>query len=129
MGYNIQSASDSKNKLLIAADTGDVNDTKALAVMVEKEQQNLGGIDTNMNVLADKRYHSGRELKEIEELGVTSFVSPKGSSSSINNPDFAMESFKYDQKKDIYICPAGEMLQTNERWYNKSLKIGRQFTR
>ncbi len=96
MGYNIQSASDSKNKLLIAADTGDVNDTKALAVMVEKAQQNLGGIDgdTNMNVLADKGYHSGRELKAIEELGVTSFVSPKGSSSSINNPDFAMESFK-----------------------------------
>lgn len=126
VGYNIQSASDSKNKLLIAADTGDVNDTKALAVMVEKVQQNLGDIDDNMNVLADKGYHSGRELKAIEELGVTSFVSPKGSSSSINNPDFAMESFKYDQEKDIYICPAGEALQTNGRWYNKSLKNGRQ---
>ncbi len=127
VGYNIQSASDSKNKLLIAADTGDVNDTKALAVMVEKVQQNLGEIDdTKMNVLADKGYHSGRELKAIEELGVTSFISPKESSSSINNPDFAMESFKYDQEKDIYICPANEVLQTNGRWYNKSLLNGRR---
>ena len=127
VGYNIQSASDSKNKLLIAADTGDVNDTNALAVMVEKVQQNLGEFDdTKMNVLADKGYHSGRELKAIEELGVTSFVSPKESSSTINNPDFAMESFKYDQEKDIYICPANEVLQTNGRWYNKSLLNGRR---
>ncbi len=36
VGYNIQAASDSKYKLLIAADTGDVNDTKALATMVQK---------------------------------------------------------------------------------------------
>lgn len=36
VGYNIQAVSNSKNKLLIAADTGDVNDTKALAVMVKK---------------------------------------------------------------------------------------------
>ena len=35
VGYNIQAASDSKHKLLIAADTGDVNDTKALSVMVK----------------------------------------------------------------------------------------------
>jgi hypothetical protein len=38
VGYNIQAVSDSKNKLLSAADTGDVNDTKALAVMVNKAQ-------------------------------------------------------------------------------------------
>ena len=36
VGYNVQAASDAKNKFLIAADTGDVNDTKALAVMVSK---------------------------------------------------------------------------------------------
>ncbi len=128
VGYNVQAVSDSKNKLLIAADTGDVNDTKALAVMVGKAQQNLGTIDDNtqMNVLADKGYHSGRELKACEELGVTSFISPKGSSSSISNPDFAMESFAYDQVNDSYICPANQVLQTNGRWYNKTLINGRQ---
>jgi hypothetical protein len=80
---------------LIAADTGDVNDTKALAVMVEKVQQNIGDLEegTQMNVLADKGYHSGRELKACEKLGVNSFVSPKKSSSTKSNPDFAMESF------------------------------------
>lgn len=44
-GYNIQAASESKNKLFVAADTGDINDTKALAVMVERVQENLGELE------------------------------------------------------------------------------------
>jgi len=107
VGYNVQAVSDSKNKLLIAADTGDVNDTKALAVMVEKAQENIQTVE---NVLADKGYHSGRELKACEELGVTTFISPKESSSSKKNPDFAMQSFSYDKQKDTYTCPAGKLM-------------------
>jgi len=123
VGYNIQAASDSKNKLLIAADTGDVNDTKALAVMVNKAQENIGDVE---NVLADKGYHSGRELKACEKLGVTTFISPKESSSTKKNPDFAMESFVYDKKDDAYTCPAGELMHTNGKWYNKNLINGRK---
>jgi len=123
VGYNVQAVSDSKNKLLIAADTGDVNDTKALSVMVEKAKQNIGKVE---NVLADKGYHSGRELKACEKLNVTTFVSPKESSSTKKNPDFAMENFKYDKKEDTYTCPAGEILHTNRKWYNKNLKNGRK---
>ena len=124
VGYNVQAASDSKNKLLIAADTGDVNDTKALAVMVEKAQQNIGGLKDGieMNVLADKGYHSGREIKACEVLGVTTLISPKESSSTKTNPDFAMGSFKYDEKQDSYTCPAGVTMHTNGRWYNKIKK-------
>jgi len=110
VGYNIQAASDGKNKLLIAADTGDVNDTKSLAKMVEKVQKNIG--QQEMDVLADKGYHSGRELKKSEELGVTTYISPKQSSSTKTNPDFAMESFEYDSCQDTYTCPAGQILKT-----------------
>lgn len=123
VGYNVQAVSDSKNKLLIAADTGDVNDTKALAVMVNKAKENIGDIE---NVLADKGYHSGRELKACEKLGVTTFISPKASSSTKKNPDFAMENFRYDQKEDTYTCPVGELMHTNGKWYNKNLKNGRK---
>ncbi len=124
VGYNIQAASDAKNKLLIAADTGDVNDTKALAIMVEKAQENIS--QKKMNVLADKGYHSGREIKACEQLGVTTFIAPKASSSSKTNPRFAMGSFHYDEKQDIYTCPAGETLITNGRWYHKKLLHGRK---
>jgi len=117
VGYNIQAVSDSKNKLLIAADTGDVNDTKALAVMVEKAQDNIGQVE---NVLADKGYNSGRELKACEALRVTSYVSPKEHSST-NKNGYAMKDFKYNQEQDSYTCPTDQTLQTNGRWYNKKL--------
>ena len=126
VGYNIQAASDSKHKLLIAAETGDVNDTKSLAMMVEKSQANLSMSSMKINVLADKGYHSGRELKACEALNVKSYISPKESSSVKKNPAFAMESFKYYPRTDTYQCPAGERLKTNGRWYNKKLIHGRK---
>ena len=123
VGYNIQAASDAKNKFLIAADTGDVNDTKALSVMVSKAQENIGKVK---NVLADKGYHSGRELKACEALGVNCFISPKESSSSKKNPAFSMEAFCYDKQNDTYTCPANVILTTSGRWYNKNLINGRK---
>ena len=123
IGYNVQAASDAKNKLLIAADTGDVNDTKALTVMVKKAQKNIGKVE---NVLADKGYHSGRELKTCEKLGVKTYISPKASSSTKQNPDFAMEHFRYNEKLDIYTCPANEKLTSNGRAYYKKLLNGRK---
>ena len=129
VGYNIQAASDGKHKLLIAADTGDVNDTKALASMVEKVQQNIGRPtpDNKMDVLADKGYHSGREIKACEKLNVSTYISAKASSSSKSNPAYAMEAFEYNEQEDTYTCPADQKMQTNGRWYNKKLdKSGRK---
>ena len=126
IGYNVQAASDSKHKLLIAADTGDVNDTKALSVMVERVQENLNMNGEVMDVLADKGYHSGRELKICEALQIQSYISPKESSSVKRNPAYAMQSFEYNEKEDSYRCPAGETMKTNGRWYNKNLKHGRK---
>ena len=126
VGYNIQAASDGKHKLLIAADTGDVNDTKALSVMVEKVQENIGTEGMRLNILADKGYHSGRELKACEALHVKTYISPRESSSTKKNPEYSMERFKYYPITDTYECPAGERLHTNGRWYQKSLKNGRK---
>jgi len=126
VGYNVQAASDGKYKLLIAADTGDVNDTKALSVMVEKVQENIGKQGMRQDILADKGYHSGREMKACEAMGVDTYISPKASSSSKKNPAYAMDQFKYYPRTDTYECPAGERLRTNGKWYNKNLKNGRK---
>ena len=77
VGYNAQAVSDGKHKLLVAKDTGDVNDTHALAPMIEKTQKNLQV--TKMSVLADKGYQTGAQLTQCKMLDVTTFVSPKAS--------------------------------------------------
>lgn len=79
-----------------------------------------------MDILADKVQHSGREIKACEKLNVNTFISPKESSSSKVNQDFAINAFQYDEHNDTYTCPAKVILKTNSRWYNKSLKNGRK---
>jgi len=126
VGYNVQAVSDAKNKMLVAADTGDVNDTKSLGEMVKRTKENIGDPDdgSEMNVLADKGYHTGRELKKCDDLNVKTYVSPKESNSLKTNPDFAPESFSYDKEKDVYTCPAGEILRTNGSKYTKNKQNG-----
>jgi len=64
VGYNIQACSDAKHKLLIEYDTGDVNDSHALAPMALQTKEILGV--ESLKVLADKGYHSGEQLKQCQ---------------------------------------------------------------
>ena len=109
--------SDSKHKLLIHADTGNVNDTHDLAPMAIRAKDIIG-VDT-INVLADKGYHTGAQLKECELNNIVTYVSPKQSSSTKKNPDFAVTAFKYNEETDTYQCPAGQTMKTNGNYYRK----------
>ena len=92
-------------------DTGDVNDTKALYQMAKQIQQNIS--QKKFDLLADKGYHSGRELKSCEEAQIKTYVSPKESSSPKSGSHYPMEQFVYDKKGDQYRCPGGANLKTN----------------
>jgi len=104
VGCNVQAVSDSKYKMLVGMDTGDDNDTHALAPMVEIAQQNIG--KKKMDVLADKGYHTGQQLERCEELGVVTYVSPKASAVNKSRRVFPIEDFHYSPKYDHYVCPA-----------------------
>ena len=119
VGYNVQASSDSKHKFLTEYDTGSVNDTNALAD-IAIDTKELLGVD-NMNVLADKGYHTGAELNKCQENGITTFVSPK-SPATKDIGLYPINSFSYDPKKDMYICPQGHELTTNNTWYMHSDK-------
>jgi len=119
VGYNIQASSDSKHKLLVEYETGDVNDNHALAEMAENTQKLLA--PESMDVLADKGYHTGEELQRCEELGITAYVSPKAP--VIKDPGvFPVTDFIYNEQGDYYTCPAGERMKTNGTWHNHSGK-------
>ena len=124
MGYNVQAVSDAKHKLLIHADTGNVNSLSAhwrnthdLAPMAIKAKEILG-VKT-VNILADKGYHTGAQLKKCEQNNIVTYVSPKQSSSTKKNPDFAVTAFKYNEEADTYECPAGQTMRTNGNYYRK----------
>lgn len=119
VGYNVQASVDAKHKLLVAIDTGDVNDTHALSGMAieSKSLLNAGCI----NVIADKGYHTGEEINACEGHGITTYVSPRASSAN-DTSIYPIDKFTYHKDKDTYTCPAGETLQTGGKWYRHSSK-------
>ena len=97
---SIQASSDSKHKFLTEFDTGQVNDTHALADVAISTKELLG-VKT-INALADKGYHTGAELSKCQENGITTFVSPKAPATK-DTGLYLLTSFTYDPEKDIYI--------------------------
>jgi len=121
VGYNVQASSDSKHKLLVEYDTGDVNDTHALAPMALKTKEILGV--EKINALADKGYHTGEQLKQCAENNITTFVSPKEPSTN-DVGLYPISMFTFDRKSDSYTCPMGNTLQTNGQWHIHSTPRG-----
>ena len=119
VGYNIQASSDSKHKLLVDYDTGDVNDTNALASIAISTKELLG-VD-KMTVLADKGYHTGKQLKQCHENNITTYVSPKAPSTK-DIGLYPITMFVYNKDTNTYTCSEGNMLFTNEIWYRHSDK-------
>jgi transposase len=117
VGYNVQASIDSKNKLLVEYETGDVNDTHALAQMAIATKELLQV--EQMDVLADKGYHTGGELMECEKENITTYISPKAPSTK-DTGLYPVTSFVYNREEDAYTCPAGEILTTTNVWYSHS---------
>ena len=120
IGYNIQSASDTKNKLLVAFDTGDVNDTHQLANMTQLAMENTQS--KQCTVLADKGYHTGVQLAKCEALQAKTFVSPKSSASSVTNGVYSVDLFTYNPTEDTYTCPQGNTMSSNGVVYSRRSK-------
>lgn len=119
VGYNIQASSDAKHKLLVEYDTGDVNDTHALAPMAIQTKELLGV--ERMKVLADKGYHTGEELEQCQKHDIITFVSPKAPATK-DIGLYPITSFNYDQEKNCYICPQNNAMHTNGTWHQHSDK-------
>ena len=119
VGYNIQASVDAQNKLITHFDTGGVNDTNALAQVAIATKEVIGV--EKMDVLADKGYHTGEQIRQCEENNITTYISPKEPAS--NDPDiFPVTSFVYNAQTDSYSCPAGQTLTTNGTWLTHSSK-------
>jgi transposase len=117
VGYNIQASSDAKHKLLVEFDTGDVNDTHALAPMALQTKEILEV--ESLKVLADKGYHTGEQLELCQQHDITTYVSPKAPSTK-DIGLYPISMFTYKKEQDIYICPQDSVLVTNGTWYQHS---------
>jgi transposase len=109
VGYNVQTAVDAKNHLIVAHEVTNVgNDRGQLAMMAEQARAATG--ITELTVVADRGYFSGDEILACAQAGITPFVPKPLNSNSQAEGRFGKPDFIYVASDDEYRCPAGQRL-------------------
>jgi hypothetical protein len=118
VAYNVQSTVDAKHNLPIDFNVTNKNDSKAMGAMTRRAKTILG--HTDFTFIFDKGYHTGTEFDYAHKHGVEVIVAFPDVASHAPDISFDVEHFNYNKEHDQYTCPAGELLTTNGRWYNKA---------
>lgn len=109
VSYNVQTAVDSKHKLIVAEDvTNEGTDRHMLSPMAQAAQGVLEA--EGLTVVADRGYYNGPEIKRCVDAGITPLVPKPRTSGNRQRGLFTKEDFRYDRARDWYHCPAGATL-------------------
>src|SRR5258707_114643 len=125
VGYNVQSAVDTKHHLIVAHEVTNVgSDRSQLSPMSERARAAIGS--ETIEAVADRGYYIGEVILACQPAVITVYL-PKPMTSGINAKGrFGKQDFVYVAEDDVYLCPAGEQL-TNRYTNEEDAKILRRY--
>ena len=127
VGYNVQTAVDTKHHLIVAHQvTNKGSDRAQLSGMAEQAKAAIG--TEAIEVVADRGYFSSNEIKACEDAGVTTYMPRPQTSKNHAQGLFNKRDFIYQADDDEYECPAGERLVRHMDSIHGGLKIFRYWT-
>ena len=109
VGYNVQTAVDTKNHLIVAHEVTNVGHDRGQLSKMAKQASEATGIE-ELTVVADRGYFKGEEILECENVGITAYVPKPLTSGSKAEGRFGKQDFIYLAQDDEYRCPAGQRL-------------------
>jgi len=127
VGYNVQTAVDIDNHLIVSHDvTNRGSDRRQLTRMARRAKAVLQG--NHVNVLADRGYYNGDELRSCEDHNITAYVPNSATSHNKAKGQFDRSEFHYVAEDDEYECPAGERLSYRFTRAEKGKEIRRYWS-
>jgi transposase len=109
VGYNVQTAVDTENHLIVAHEVTNVgSDRSQLANTAQAAKEALKV--EKLEAVADRGYFNGEEIKACEDAGVTVTLPKPMTSGAKAEGRFGKQDFVYLAEEDVYRCPAGEQL-------------------
>lgn len=109
MGYNVQIAVDTQHHLIVAHEVTNVGtDRHQLANMATQARDEMA-VET-LEVVADRGYYDGEEIRACEEADITVTLPKPMTSGAKADGRFGKQDFVYVAVDDVYRCPAGERL-------------------
>jgi transposase len=109
VGYNVQTAVDVENHLIVAHEVTNVGHDRTHLMPIALRAQEATGHE-EITVLADRGYFNGDQVLACENTGVLPCVPKTLTSGNAKRGLFTGQDFIYDAEKDHYTCPAGERL-------------------
>jgi hypothetical protein len=107
VGYNVQTAVDTKHHLIVAHEVTNVgHDRTQLSSMAKQARHATGKED--LTVVADRGYFNSPEILECAQAGMTPLVPKPLTSNSKAEGRFDKRDFIYIAEDDEYRCPAGQ---------------------
>lgn len=107
VGYNVQTAIDCENHLIVAHDVvNQGHDREQLAPMAEQAKEATG--EKKLPVLADRGYFKGEQILKCEQADIVPLVPKPLTSNAKAEGRFDKRDFVYNKKRDEYRCPAGQ---------------------
>jgi hypothetical protein len=127
VGYNVQTAVDTKNHIIVAHEVTNIGtDRHQLLNMAEQARTEMG-VET-LDVVADRGYYEGEEIKACEEAGITVTLPRPQTSGAKAAGRFGKQDFVYVTAEDVYRCPAGELLSYRFTGEEHGKKLRRYWT-
>jgi len=109
VGYNVQTAVDEKHHLIAAHEvTNATTDKQQLEKMAKQAKQVLQA--KTLRVVADAGYYEGHSIAECYAADITALVPKTDTSPAKSKGRYSKADFRYDAKRNEYLCPAGERL-------------------
>jgi hypothetical protein len=109
VGYNVQTAVEADNHLIVAHEVTMLGfDRDALSMMAMAARDAM--TTDQLTAIADKGYYKGEEIVASEEVGISVVVPKPMTSNAAARGQFDKADFAYDSNLDVYVCPAGEKL-------------------
>jgi len=107
VGYNVQTAVDTKNHMIVAHEvTNTGHDRTHLTEMSKLARDALG--TKSLTALADRGYYSGEEIRRCQQAGMNPLVPKPLTSGGRADGRFDKRDFVYNAKRNEYRCPAGQ---------------------
>jgi transposase len=104
--YNLQTAVDSKHKLIVAVEVTNACADQGQLAEIAKQTKEALGVE-KLEVVADAGYFEGATIKECEDAGIITYVPVE---ETPRKGIFPRSQFQYDEQNDLYVCPAGSQL-------------------
>jgi len=109
VGYNVQTAVDAKNHLIVAHEVTNVGSDRDQLASMAKDARTAMGIQ-ELTVVADRGYFKSEEILACHEAGITAIVPKSHTSEAKAEGRFDKADFIYDAAANEYCCPAGQRL-------------------